>query len=277
MKLYTFPTLALALAAASVAAAQTAAPPASSQPSSQSGSSQPRAGQTGIGQPTTTQPTTTQPSTTQPSNAQPDTGASTTGQRPGQPTTGQPTGNPSPRTPATADELPRSQPGPGTITSDTPATPSPNAAPSPGPVPTNAAAYVSQAGASDLWEIESSRAVLAKSDRADVKRFAQMMIDHHGQSTQKVKAAAASARVTAAPPSLDANQRRMLDEIKAVDASAIDAVYIKHQRSAHDAALALHSGYAERGDNESLRRAARDIVPVVEAHRAELGRLASAR
>lgn len=104
-----------------------------------------------------------------------------------------------------------------------------------------------------------------------------MMIDHHSQSTQKVTTAAAAARVAATAPSLDANQRRMLDEIKAADAAAIDAVYIRHQRGAHDAALALHRGYAERGDTESLKRAAREIVPVVETHRAELGKLSSAR
>ena len=66
----------------------------------------------------------------------------------------------------------------------------------------------------------------------------------------------------------------MLDEIKAADAAGIDAIYLAHQKSAHDAALALHQGYAAGGATETLKTAASEIVPVVEAHRAELAKLA---
>jgi len=139
--------------------------------------------------------------------------------------------------------------------------------------PVDAAGYIAKAGAGDLWEIESSKALLAKSTNAEVKKFAQMMIDNHGQSTAKVKAAATEAKLTVAPPKLDGDQQKMLDEIKAADATGIDAVYIAHQKTAHDAALALHQGYATGGDTKSLKKAAGEIVPVVEAHRAELAKL----
>lgn len=42
--------------------------------------------------------------------------------------------------------------------------------------PVDAASYITKAGAGDLWEIESSKALLAKSTNAGVKAFAQMMI-----------------------------------------------------------------------------------------------------
>ncbi|MBJ7501190.1 MAG: DUF4142 domain-containing protein [Sphingopyxis sp.] len=142
--------------------------------------------------------------------------------------------------------------------------------------PTGAADYVAQAGAGDLWEIESSKALLAKSGRADVRKFAQMMIDQHGQSTAKIKAAAAAAGLQATPAELDTNQQKMLDEIEAADATGIDAVYLAHQRAAHDAALALHNAYATNGDTEVFKKTAGEIVPVVEAHRAELDKLAAA-
>lgn len=139
----------------------------------------------------------------------------------------------------------------------------------------DAPGYIAKAGAGDLWEIESSKALLAKSASADVKKFAQMMIDNHAKSTAKVKAAAAEAKLEVASPKLDADQQRMLDEIKAADAASIDAVYLAHQKTAHDAALALHQGYAAGGDTASLKKAASEIVPVVESHRTELGKLAA--
>lgn len=139
--------------------------------------------------------------------------------------------------------------------------------------PTNAADYVAKAGAGDLWEIESSKALLAKSERDDVKAFAQMMIDNHGQSTAKIKAAAAAATIDAAAPALDADQQKMLDDIKNADAAVIDGIYLRHQQTAHDAALALHRAYAGNGDTENLKKAASEIVPVVETHIAELRKL----
>lgn len=153
-------------------------------------------------------------------------------------------------------------------------------APEPGPAAATTAQavstadYIAQAGAGDLWEIESSKALLAKSKDAKVRAFAEMMIDNHGKSTAKVKAAAASAGVQAPAPTLAPDQEKMLADIKAADAAGIDKIYLDHQKTAHGAALALHQGYAASGEAVALKQAAAEIVPVVEAHRAELGKLA---
>jgi len=65
-------------------------------------------------------------------------------------------------------------------------------------------------------------------------------------------------------------------ESKAADAASIDAVYIRNQQAAHDAALALHRAYATGGDTPGLKAAAGEIVPVIEKHIAELQKLAQA-
>ncbi|MBK9432233.1 MAG: DUF4142 domain-containing protein [Sphingomonadales bacterium] len=99
--------------------------------------------------------------------------------------------------------------------------------------PTNASGYVAAAGAGDLWEIESSRVLLAKSTNADVKKFAQMMIDQHQQSTDKFKAAAKTADMNVGAAILDSVHQQMLDEIKNADASAVDDIYLRNQRTVH--------------------------------------------
>ncbi len=158
----------------------------------------------------------------------------------------------------------------GNVPADSTATPMASAAQG---QPTDAAGYVAMAGASDLWEIESSKALLDKSTNADLKKFAQMMIDNHTESTQKIKTAAQSANITPTPPKLDADQQRMLDEIKAANASGIDEAYTRHQRTAHQKALALHQNYASNGDDQALKKAAGEIVPVVQKHITELGKI----
>lgn len=139
--------------------------------------------------------------------------------------------------------------------------------------PTDAASYIAKAGAGDLWEVEASKALIAKSQREDVKIFARMMIDDHGKAMEKVKAAAGAALIEINPPKLDADQQRMLEEITKADAANIDGIYLSYQRMAHDAALALHRAYAASGDIEGLKRAAEQIVPVVEKHITDLQKL----
>ena len=139
--------------------------------------------------------------------------------------------------------------------------------------PTDAATYLAKAGAGDLFEIESSKAVLSKTGNASVKRFAQMMIDHHGKSTEKLKAAAKADGVTVSPPALDPLQQSMIDEIKAASTDKVDAIYKAHQSKAHGAALTIHQGYAAQGDKPALKKAAGEIVPVVQTHIVELGNL----
>lgn len=143
-----------------------------------------------------------------------------------------------------------------------------------GAVPAVASAdYLAMAGASDMFEIESSKAVRATSSNAAIKSFAQMMVDGHMASTAKVKAAAAEAGMTVAPPKLSSAQQTMLDEIKAAPAAARDAIYMRHQATAHAEALSLHQGYASSGDAAPLKKAAGEIAPVVQTHIAELGKI----
>jgi putative membrane protein len=126
--------------------------------------------------------------------------------------------------------------------------------------------YLAKAGAGDLFEIESSRAILAKTGDAAIKKFAQTMIDAHSQSTAKLKAAATDAGLNVAPPALTADQQATLDNIKSGSAEAATGSYLTAQRAAHAAALALHQGYARDGAISPLKAAAGEIATVVQHH-----------
>ena len=141
--------------------------------------------------------------------------------------------------------------------------------------PTDPASYVNKAGAGDSWEIASSKAVLAKTQNGDVKKFAQMMIDHHSKATEKLMSAATTGQISAGPPQMDAMQQSMLDDINNATTPDMDAMYLKHQQTAHNAALALHQNFADNGTNNNLKKAASEMVTVVKSHISELQKLAS--
>lgn len=132
------------------------------------------------------------------------------------------------------------------------------------------AEYVKTAGASDLYEITSSRTVLETTADPKVRSFANMMIRHHTKSTADVKAAAAKARVPASPPMLMPVQQEQIAQLRGETGPARDATYIAQQRASHNQALAVQKAYSAEGTATPLKAAATRIVPVVESHIAML-------
>lgn len=136
--------------------------------------------------------------------------------------------------------------------------------------PLSATSFVAKAGASDQYEIQSSRLVLASTGNRKLRRFATMMVADHTKSTAEVKAAAARSHVHAAPPMLDAQGRRDVAALRAAHGTGRDALYVRQQKAAHQRALALHQSYAARGSAAPLKTVAAHVVPVVRTHIREL-------
>ena len=132
--------------------------------------------------------------------------------------------------------------------------------------PEEAMPFVMKAGASDLYEIQSSQIALQKAQDADIRQFAQMMIDQHTKTTQQVTAAAQADGLTPPAPQLEPQQAQMIAELQRLSGAAFDRAYVRQQRMAHEMALALHGNYAERGDRPALRQAAASAVPIVRQH-----------
>ncbi len=129
--------------------------------------------------------------------------------------------------------------------------------------------YVMQAGASDLYEKQSSELVMASTKDAKVRQFARDMVRDHAKSTADVKAAATAAGVKPTPPTLTSEQASNMAALKAANGTERDRLYVRQQKAAHAQALALHQSYAKSGDVPQLKATAAKIVPVV-AHHAEM-------
>jgi len=132
------------------------------------------------------------------------------------------------------------------------------------------AEYVKTAGASDLYEQQSSQIILQSTQNPQLRQFAEMMIAHHTKSTADVKAAATKSRVPVAPPMLMPTQAELIAQLRAEPVATRDAAYIAQQKAAHGQALAVQKAYAASGTAAPLKAAATKIVPVVESHIAML-------
>jgi len=132
--------------------------------------------------------------------------------------------------------------------------------------PTARDAYVGMAAASDMFEIQSSQLARTRGQGQAVKDFAQMMIDHHSQTTAQLTAAARAAGVTPPMPALLPMQSRMMNDLQSASGADFDRVYLSQQVQAHEMALSLHSNYARGGDAPALRAVAGAAVPIVQQH-----------
>lgn len=128
-------------------------------------------------------------------------------------------------------------------------------------------AFANTAGASDMFEIETSKLATTNANSAAVKDFANKMIAAHNESTAKLKAAGAAATPAITPdPTLSADQQQKLDALKAAKGADFDKLYADDQKAAHQMTLDALRAYSASGDVPALKGFATDMVPIVTAH-----------
>lgn len=132
--------------------------------------------------------------------------------------------------------------------------------------------YVPAAAMADMYEIEAGKIAVQRGN-ADVKKFGQMMIDHHTKLSNDFKAALKAANIAEPPATLDDRRQGMLNNLKAAGDTDFDEAYLHQQAAAHLEALTLHKTYAARGDNAVLKAAAEKAQPIVQKHIDELKRI----
>jgi putative membrane protein len=132
---------------------------------------------------------------------------------------------------------------------------------------TKAPNFVTLAASSDMFEIESSKVALQRSTNADIKHFAQMMIDAHTKTTKTLKGLIAGAGQNLSPPTaLPTDLQSKLDTLSSVSPADFDKTYIQDQIDGHQSALNVMQRYAKDGDVESIKQFAASTAPVVQQH-----------
>lgn len=143
----------------------------------------------------------------------------------------------------------------------------------------SAAAFVTNACVSDLYEIEAGRLAAQRARNDATREFGLMMVEHHMTAKHQMQAALMSSEVTRFLPDLqpttqlDDRREGMLKHLREAPADDFDKTYLDQQRLAHQEAITLHKGYAENGDNPQLRSVAIGGLPMVQRHLKAIERL----
>lgn len=128
------------------------------------------------------------------------------------------------------------------------------------------ALFVLAAADGDMYEVESSQAVLAGAgDDQELADLAQRIIDDHTASSQRLQEIAAAAGFEL-PAEMSAAKRFKVEELRVLGRDMRVQAYLFQQELAHVDAIALFTSYAQLGANEELRTFAAQALPVLEEH-----------
>lgn len=142
-----------------------------------------------------------------------------------------------------------------------------------GPMSTDA--FVTNAAISDLYEIQAGRIAQQRGQTQAVKDFGEQMVTDHTALSNALKPLIIAAGKTA-PPGLDERRKGLIDNLNAAAPADFDKVYLTQQEAAHNEALTLMQGYADKGDDANLKAGAAKALPKIKAHLSHVQGLASA-
>lgn len=134
-------------------------------------------------------------------------------------------------------------------------------------MPMDAAGFVAAAAATDMYEIESGKLAQSMATMEECKKLGAMLVADHTKSSGELKTAAAAATPpVTVPTAMPAEQKAMLDALKAAKGAAFDKLFIEQQKEAHGKALAMLESYASSGTAPSLKAFAAKTATAVKAH-----------
>ena len=133
------------------------------------------------------------------------------------------------------------------------------------------------AASSNLFEIESGRLALARSQSGVIKEFADRMVDDHTRAANRARQVLSEMGASLPPLMLEPSHQQKLDALKAVDNPRFDKAYVEAQYTEHVEAIALVREYARSGDSERLKALAAEALPVLQSHLEHVTRLRDQR
>jgi putative membrane protein len=131
--------------------------------------------------------------------------------------------------------------------------------------PHDTAAFVSNASQSDMYEIQAAQIAEKRSQSADIKAFAKMMVTDH-TATMKAMGPLATAAGQTPADKLDDRRQGFIDNLNKASDADFDKTYVDQQVAAHREAEDLMTGYAKDGSDAGLKDGAAKTAPKVQMH-----------
>ena len=133
------------------------------------------------------------------------------------------------------------------------------------PKPISDEDFVMKASAAGMAEVNFGKLAEAQSSSAEVKKFAQNMVDDHSKANDELLKVADKDKITPAEK-MGAKDQQMFTKLTGLKGPEFDREYIASQLAAHKEAVALFKSESNHGKNEDLKEFATKTLPTLEHH-----------
>lgn len=125
--------------------------------------------------------------------------------------------------------------------------------------------FMIMAAHSDQFEIRSSQLALQKSSNAEVRQYAQQMIQEHTQSTRQLTQLAAQRGVTLPNAPAPFNQA-VIQQLSTLSGAEFDRAYLEAQTNGHMQTVAVFRTQVGQGQDAAVKQFAARLLPTIEGH-----------
>jgi putative membrane protein len=125
--------------------------------------------------------------------------------------------------------------------------------------------FVMEVAQDGMAEVELGKLAADKASSADVKKFAQRMVDDHSKANDELKTLAQNKKITL-PTSVDATHKATLDRLSTLSGEAFDRAYMQEMVKAHRKAVEAFRMEAKSGKDPDIKAWASKTLPTLEEH-----------
>ncbi|AXA93849.1 DUF4142 domain-containing protein [Massilia sp. YMA4] len=127
----------------------------------------------------------------------------------------------------------------------------------------------------NMAEVETAKLALQKSQNAEVKTFAQQMIDDHSKGLDEVKAVA-QAKNVALPTELDAKHKAMAKKLEGLSGEKFDMAYLQHAGvKSHKEAKTIVTKAQSNAKDSDVKGLAAKLQPTIDQHMGHVQQLSA--
>jgi putative membrane protein len=126
-------------------------------------------------------------------------------------------------------------------------------------------AFATAAAEGGLAEVELGKLAADHATNADVKKFAQRMVDDHGKANGELKSLAQAEGVSL-PTELDAKHAREVQRLQKMSGAQFDREYMKMMVKDHHKDISAFQHEASRGTDPEVKAFADKTLPTLKEH-----------
>ncbi len=126
-------------------------------------------------------------------------------------------------------------------------------------------AFINDAAPGGMAEVELGKMALQKSTNADVKAFAQKMVDDHTKAGDELKQLAAQKKVTLSTELLPAH-KQLMDKLSKLSGADFDKEYVKAMLEAHNKDVTAFESVSKTAGDADVKAFATKTLPTLKMH-----------